>query len=150
MPLSYLLDTCVYCQPLKLRPLASVEERWRDAGDEALATSIICEAELLYGLEVKRSPKLNTLYQQLLKERLQILPIDSEVAVTFSRIKADCRRKGFSASDFDFLIAATAKTHGLILATINGRHFRGIDGLAVEDWSENGENLPASEAALER
>jgi predicted nucleic acid-binding protein len=38
-------------------------------------------------------------------------------------------------SDFDFLIAATAKAHGLVLATINVRHFKGIDGLAVEDWT---------------
>jgi len=35
----------------------------------------------------------------------------------------------------DLLIAATAKTSGLILATLNARHFEGIEGLAVEDWS---------------
>lgn len=132
---SHLLDTSVYCQPIKPKPLPSVERRWRALGDEALATSVICEAEILYGLKLKQSPKLNALYEQVLKGRLQVLPVDAAVAKTFSEVKAACRKKGFAASDFDFLITATAKTHGLILATINVRHFSGIDGLAVEDWS---------------
>jgi len=135
MPLSHLLDTSVYCQPIKPKPLATVENRWRALGDESLATSIICDAEILYGIALKHSLQLNSLYEQLLKNRLQVLPVDGTVAQAFSEIKAACRQKGFSASDFDFLIAATAKAHGLILATINIRHFKGIDGLAVEDWS---------------
>ena len=136
MPLSHLLDTSVYCQPIKPRPLASVERRWRELGDEALATSIICEAELLYGLELKQSARLTALYERLLKGRLTVFPVEAALARTFSQIKAACRKKGFSASDFDFLIAATAKTHGLTLATLNVRHFTGMDGLAVEDWSD--------------
>jgi predicted nucleic acid-binding protein len=135
MPLSHLLDTSVYCQPLKPKPLPGVEQRWRALGDEVLATSAICEAELLYGLALKQSSRLSSLYQQLLRNRLQLLPVDASVAASFSEIKAGCRKHGFSASDFDFLIAATAKANGLILATLNPRHFIGIEGLAVEDWS---------------
>lgn len=135
MPLSHLLDTSVYCQPIKPTPLPSVERRWRELGDEALATSSICEAELLYGLELKQSARLKALYQQLLQNRIQLLPVDRSVAQTFSKIKAACRKKGFTTADFDFLIAATAKANGLILATLNARHFEGIEGLAMEDWS---------------
>jgi predicted nucleic acid-binding protein len=113
-----------------------VERRWRELGDDALAISVICEAELLYGLQLKQSAKLNSLYQQLLQDRLQTLTVDAAVAKSFSQIKAAGRKKGFSASDFDFLIAATAKAHGLILATLNVRHFNGTEGLAVEDWSQ--------------
>ena len=134
--LSHLLDTSVFCQPIKPKPLPSVERRWRALGDAALAVSVIGEAEVLYGLELKQSPKLTALYEQLLKSRLQVLAVDTAVAATFSQIKAACRKKGFAASDFDFLIAATAKTHGLILATLNIRHFNGIEGLAVEDWAQ--------------
>ncbi len=136
MPLSHLLDTSVYCQPLKPRPLPSVERRWRALSDEALATSVICEAELLYGLELKQSARLNSLYEQLLKGRLQVLSVDRAVGTTYSQIKSACRKKGFAASDFDFLIAATAKVHGLILVTCNRRHFSGIESLAWEDWSQ--------------
>ncbi len=133
---SHLIDTSVYCQPIKPKPLRAVEQRWRDLGDEALAISAICEAELLYGLELKQSDRLRAQYDQLLKDRLQLLPVDSAVVVTFSKIKAACRKKGIAASDFDLLIAATAKTHSLVLATLNVRHFIGIEGLAVEDWSQ--------------
>ncbi len=133
---SHLLDTSVYCQPIKPKPLPSVQRRWRDLGDEALAISALCKAEFLYGLELKQSARLQAQYDQLLANRLQLLSVDTAVAKTFSQIKAASRKKGFIASDFDFLIAATAKTHGLVLATLNLRHFNGIEGLAVEDWSK--------------
>jgi predicted nucleic acid-binding protein len=84
-----------------------------------------------------RRPFNFSLYEHLLENRLQILVVDSAVAKTFSGMKATCRRKGFGASDFDLLIPATAKAHGLILATLNPRHFIGIEGLAVEDWSRS-------------
>ena len=113
-----------------------MERRWRDLGDDALAISVICEAELLYGLEWNQSTRLQSQYDHLLKNRLQVLPVDSVVARSFSQIKTASRRKGFVAADFDFLIAATARAHGLILATLNFRHFNGIEGLAVEDWSQ--------------
>ena len=102
-----------------------------------MAVSTICEAELLYGLELKGSAKLNAHYQHLLKDRLKLLPVDAEVALGFARLKAWAKRKGHSGSDFDFLIAATAKANGLILATLNHRHFQWIEGLAVEDWTQD-------------
>jgi len=134
MPISHLLDTSVYCQPLKPHPLLSVKQRWQALGDSAFATSAICEAELLYGLELNKSVRLQTMYDELLKDRLPVFPVDGVVARAFSVIKANCRKKGASRSDFDFLIAATAKAHGLILATLNARHFQGIEGLALENW----------------
>jgi tRNA(fMet)-specific endonuclease VapC len=137
MPISHLLDTSVYSQPLKPQPLPSVERRWSALGDEALAISVICEAEFCYGLELKKSARLNLAYEQLLKDRLRVLPVDEAIAGVFGRIKAACRAEGVSASDFDFLIAATAIANRLILATLNLRHFQKIPGLALEDWSSD-------------
>ena len=86
MRLTHLLDSSVFCQPLKPEPLASVEKRWRELGDQALA-------------------------------------------------KASAKKRGNVCSDFDLLIGATASVHGLILATLNAKHFRFVYGLVVEDWS---------------
>jgi predicted nucleic acid-binding protein len=133
--LSHLLDTSVYCQPIKPKPLAPVRERWTALGDNALAVSAICEAEVLYGLELKKSAKLEALYDGSLKARLRVLPVDSGVAKHFASLKAWAKANGRSPADFDLLIAATAKTHRLTLATLNVRHFQGLPGLAVEDWS---------------
>ena len=136
MALSHLLDTSVYCQPIKPRPLVSVQERWAGQGDDSLAVSTICEAELLYGLELKRSKTLTALYEAVLKDRLAILPVDSGVARHFASLKAWAKINGRPVSDFDLLIAASARTHGLRLATLNIRDFRDLPGVAVEDWSE--------------
>jgi tRNA(fMet)-specific endonuclease VapC len=35
----------------------------------------------------------------------------------------------------DLLIAATALVHGLTLVTHNTRHYAGIEGLTIEDWT---------------
>ena len=136
MALSHLLDTSVYCQPIKPKPLVSVRGRWTALGDHALAVSAICEAEVFYGLELKKSARLAALYDGLLKERLRVLPVDSGAAKHFAVLKAWARLNGRSPSDFDLLVAATARTHGLTLATLNIRHFQGLPGLAVEDWSQ--------------
>lgn len=136
MALTHLLDTSVFCQPIKPAPLASVQSRWTVLGDEALAVSVICEAELLYGLELRGSTKLNAQYEHLLKHRLKSLPVDASVAAAFAHMKSWAKKHGHAASDFDFLIAATAKAHGLVLATLNHRHFQWIEGLGVEDWTK--------------
>ena len=39
MSLSHLLDTSVYCQPIKKNPLASVEAHWREIEDQSLCIS---------------------------------------------------------------------------------------------------------------
>ena len=136
MALSHLLDTSVYCQPIKPRPLESVRERWTHLGDDSLAISAICEAEVLYGLELKKSQRLNGLYDALLKERLRVLTVDSGVAKHFASLKAWAKVNGRALSDFDLLVSATARAHDLTLATLNVRHFQGLPGLTVEDWSE--------------
>lgn len=136
MALSHLLDTSVYCQPIKPRPVEMVRLRWIALGDDALAISAICEAELLYGLELKKSTRLQALYDGLLKERLRILAVDSGVAKHFATLKSWSKANGRVLSDFDLLIAATARTHDLRLATLNSRHFKGLPNLRVEDWSQ--------------
>jgi predicted nucleic acid-binding protein len=133
---SHLLDTSVYSQPLKPQPLPSVERHWRRHGDDALAISVICEAELRFGIEKKQSAKLRRDFATLLQGRFLSFDITIPIAAAFGELKAQALRKGLAPSDFDLLIAATAKIHGLTVATLNVRHFTGLDGVAVEDWSQ--------------
>ncbi|MDD2706703.1 MAG: type II toxin-antitoxin system VapC family toxin [Verrucomicrobiae bacterium] len=135
MSASHLLDTCVYCQPIRRHPLESVM-RWMDAiGDRHMAISVICEVEILFGINRLHGGQLRHVYECLLKDRFPILTIDQRVAVTAAEIKFKRESRGQPMAPFDLLIAATAKTHRLILATLNAKHFAGIEGLAVEDWS---------------
>lgn len=133
---THLLDTSVYSQPLKRSWVQPAINRWRALGDQVLCVSAICEAELLQGLEHHRSQRLWQIYDQHLKGRLEVIPFDRLAAEAYARIYASERKAGRERPDFDLLIAATAKAHHLILATLNTRHFEGIEGLAVEDWSK--------------
>ncbi len=135
MALSHLLDTSVYSQALRPRPVEYAVRRWRLLGDRALAVSIICEAEVRYGLELKGSAKLSARYRNFLKGRLHVFAIDDAVAQRFATMKATQRRTGRLVSDFDLLIAATARTHQLILATLDESHFSLVEDLTYELWT---------------
>jgi predicted nucleic acid-binding protein len=132
---THLLDTSVYSQVLKPAPLPAVVRRWQQLGDDRLAISAICEAELLYGLALRGSARLYASYERVLKDRLQLLVVDRVVAAAFASAKAAQRNRGQMVPDLDLLIAATAKAHGLVVATTNIKHFALLEGVAVEDWS---------------
>ena len=131
---SYLLDTSVYCQPLRRQPLATVRQRWEALGDGALCISVVCLAELLTGLRRKKSASLWRAYERILKDRLPVIDVGVEVAEAYSALAAQALSAGRPRPAFDLLIAATARAHSLIVATGNCKDFVGLDGVAVEDW----------------
>ena len=101
----------------------------------AETVTIACEAEVLQGLEAKGSDRLWRAYRSVLKDRVQVLPVDIRVAEHYACVQAASARAGRTRPAFDLLIAATALVHELTLATCNVRHFEGIEGLSVEDWA---------------
>jgi predicted nucleic acid-binding protein len=135
MALKYLLDTSVYSQPIRPRPLPACETKWQKLGDKNLAVSAIVIAELEYGLFLKDSKKLWEAYRSILKGRLEILDFTAEVATTFGEMKARQAQAGKTVDDFDLSIAAHAVHYNLKLATLNHQHFKLIDDLEWEDWS---------------
>jgi len=135
MALTHLLDTSVYCQPIRRKPLASVQRRWREIGDGHLCISVISELEVLQGLEMKGSSRLWEMYRRILQDRLPMLPVDRPVAECYARLAAALKGRGAPRPQFDLLIAATASAHGMTIATCDPAHFRGLDGVDVEDWS---------------
>ena len=133
--ITHLLDTSVYSQRLKKHPVEEVVRRWSELGNSKLAISAICEAELLYGLEKKNSPRLWAEYEEYLKNALVMLPLDRKVIDFYAKTKASMSMQGLVVDELDLLIGATALANGLKLATLNERHFSKIPNLEVEDWS---------------
>ncbi len=133
----FLLDTSVYCQPLKPRPHPKVVARWISAGESAICVPVIAEAELLYGLVLKNSARLWRHYEELLKGRYAVIPVDDSIARPFADLKAHCTSVGRPIADLDLLVAAIARHHALAVVTLNARHFRGLPGVAVEDWEQD-------------
>jgi len=74
-------------------------------------------------------------YEAVLAGRLTLFPVDEAASRTYADMRAVLEKRGQRVPDLDLLIAATAKTHGLTVATLNVRHFARIPDLSVEDWS---------------
>jgi predicted nucleic acid-binding protein len=135
MPLSHLLDTSVYSQPIKDNPLDTAMNRWSHLKETSICTSAICLVEVLQGLRQRDSLKYWRRYRQLLENQYPVLAFDASVAETFSILAANARRQGKPKPAVDLMIAATACCHGLVLATLNARDFVDIPGLSFENWN---------------
>lgn len=131
----YLLDTSVYSQPLRRKAVVCALKRWQEAGDAACAVSIVSVSEVEWGLHLEGREQRWMKYQELLKDRIEVLPTTNDVWTTFARIKARQQKLGEVVADLDLLIASVAINHGFTVATLNSRDFSRIEGLAWEDWS---------------
>ena len=135
MALTHLLDTSVFCQPIKDRPIPEVLDRWSELGEVVVCTSAICLAEVLQGLEQRQSEKYWRRFHELLEGQYPVLSVDGAVAAQFGKLASELRRAGQPKPALDLFIAATARQHELVVATLNAKHFADIPGLRVEDWS---------------
>jgi len=70
--------------------------------------------------------------------RLEVLETGPKVWERFAGMKARQKKIGQKVGDLDLLIAATASSHGLTVATLNHSDFERIEGLAWENWGTLG------------
>ena len=86
MSFSHLLDTSILSQPLKDRPIRSVQRRWTPERSRRFCTSSICQAELLRGLERRQSAKLWHRFDEYVLSEIEVLPFGSQEASVYGRI----------------------------------------------------------------
>jgi len=132
----YLLDTSVYCQPLRGKPVQSALRHWRDAGDGACCIAAVTLGEVEFGLRLEDLAVRWKKYRALLENRLEILETTQDVWREFACRKSRQQHLGQPVSDLDLLIASTAAFHHLTVATLNTADFSRIEGVAWEDWSK--------------
>lgn len=120
----YLVDTdwAVYY----LRGKESFVAKLQEYFPHGLALSIITVAELYEG--IFRSPRPDDKESALLRflQGFTILDISQPIARLFGQNRAFLREKGLTVSDFDLLIACTARTYNLLLLTNNRRHYEKV------------------------
>jgi predicted nucleic acid-binding protein len=106
-------------------------------GQESAALAAITVSELLHGVyraNTTARRKRRAEFVEGLLERIAVLPFDLAVARTHAAIWADLARSGTLIGAHDLLIAATALTFQLSVATKDERAFRRVEGLAVDVW----------------
>lgn len=133
--MGFLIDTSIFIawERSGRSPLGATE----DLADEPVALSAITASELWHGVfradsEQRRARR--TRFVEAVLSQLEVLPFDREVARRHAEIWSDLARAGQVIGAHDLIIAATALTHELTVATGNLREFSRVDGLQVVHW----------------
>ena len=134
MRLRYLLDTNICIFIIKNRPPAA-RERFAGLRPGEVGISAITEAELRFGAEKSVHIANNVAALLDFTSQMEVLPFDSRTTARYGLLRAELVRAGTPIGPLDFLIAATALTHDLILVTNNTGEFARVTGLVLEDWT---------------
>jgi tRNA(fMet)-specific endonuclease VapC len=130
--LEYMLDTNICIYVIKNRP-AALRERF-DQLAERLCISTITLGDLRYGVEKSGRRAQNLRAVEQFAARLEVMPFSAKAATHFGQIRAELEQAGTPCGVYDTLIAAHARSEGLLLVTDNIREFQRIPGLRVDNW----------------
>jgi predicted nucleic acid-binding protein len=137
--MNYLLDTnhWSYLQRRNPQVVDRLEQLPRDSN---LFMSVVSQAELLVGVESmsagRRQTELRQLYEQVIAETADIVPVDSQVAERFASVFVQQQRAGRPIETNDIWLAATALAHDLTMVS-NDAHLGFVEGLRIEDWTQS-------------
>lgn len=102
------------------------------AGDRVgICFPVLCEFRA--GIRLSRRYKQNLARLRAALAVLRIWPMDEETAAEFAELFCELRAAGRMLSQFDLLIAASARRHGLTLLTAD-RDFDSVRELKIENW----------------
>ena len=119
----FLLDSNICIYILDRASSAAVDRLEQCSPGEAVTSSIVFGEVLLGATRKGGVAKAKRFF-----ELLDIFPFDDAAALCYADLP-------FKRQSFDRLIAAQALSLGVTLITNNERHFAGIEGLKVENWT---------------
>ena len=134
----YVLDTVTMSAFRRDGRTPAAVFRWSASLDERChCLSVISLNEIRFGIRTVEAKdpdfgqRLHRWYQSIVEEErfYRILAVDREIAELAALFRAD-----YETPYYDSLIAATAKVHGLILATRNTGDFAGTGIQLVNPW----------------
>jgi tRNA(fMet)-specific endonuclease VapC len=133
--MNYLLDTNICIYIVKKKPEAVLTQvQSKQPGD--IAISAVTLAELEYGIARSRYPDRNRVALLEFILPFVILDFDQRASAEYGRIRSLLESQGKPIGPVDLLLAAQAKSRGLILVTNNEKEFKRIDGLQIENWTK--------------
>jgi len=127
----YLLDTNILIYTIKNRP-QQVRQRF-ELNEGSMAVSTVSLGELVFGAEQSEKPQENLRVIESLIARLELLPFDEAAAFHFGQIRAELFNKGQPIGPFDTMIAAHARSCGLVLVSNITKEFARVSGLRLEN-----------------
>jgi tRNA(fMet)-specific endonuclease VapC len=130
--MEYLLDTDTISYYCKRHPITSLKIPKVEA--TSLYISVISAVEIDYGYATNQVAREAHQYRytQLLS-RVNLIEFSGADALYTAKIRAELYPQ--KMGKYDALLAGTAIARDLILVTNNTKHFAGIYGLKLENWT---------------
>jgi predicted nucleic acid-binding protein len=122
----YLVDANVLSEPTRVNPSSSVLE-WIESHEEELVVNPIILGELEYGILQLPQGRKKKQVQEWFSVGIRLMNVVEITATTareWARLLAELQRSGNAMPVKDSLIAATAREHGLTIATRNLSDFQ--------------------------
>ena len=133
--MEYLLDTNICIYIIKKKP-EIVLKKFKEFPLGSIGISTITLAELQFGIRKSSNPKKNLSALNQFIIPLEIIDFDYSATVEYGLIRAELAKKGTPIGPLDTLIAAHAKSAGLVLVTNNEKEFARIPNLEIENWTK--------------
>lgn len=131
----YYLDTNI-CIAHMRKPFGVVARKINSIDPAFIKRPAIVKGELLLGAE-KSKRRRETLVETLIFCRpYDIVPFEDSILRTYAEIRAALEMKGQKIGYNDSIIAATVLMKGGVLVTNNTKEFSRVDGLQLEDWTQ--------------
>jgi tRNA(fMet)-specific endonuclease VapC len=133
----YMLDTNAVSYLLHKRsPRLEAQLDAISPGDR-LCISAITEAELRYGVALRKGAIRLARSLDLVLSFLQILPWTSDAAKAYASLRVQNRRLGLAAGDIDLLISAHAISESATLVTSDAAIRKLKGGLVTVNWAND-------------
>ena len=129
----YLLDTNTVSFHIR-KSSAALQRRLRATPAAAVALSVITEMEIRYGLAKNPALRVAPLIEEFLAG-ITILPLTSDVARRYGRVRAELEARGTPIGPLDLMIASHALAIGATLVTTDVREFHRVPGLRCVNWT---------------
>ena len=130
-----MLDTSICIYLIKNKPI-EVREKFNFYEVGEVCISSITVSELYYGVQKSQMIEQNERALALFLAPLNIALYDEHAAIEYGKIRATLEAKGTGIGSLDMLIAAHAKSLGLLLVTSNIKVFQRVDALSLENWAQ--------------
>ena len=131
-------NTCIYFLNGKSE---SIRKKILATSPVEIKIASVVKAELLLGAYKSKTPQKSLEKLERFLEPFEILPFDDNVAYEYASIRKQTEEEGKVVGPNDLLIASIAKFHRGVLVTRNVREFTRVEGLVVDNWWEEQEDL---------
>lgn len=138
----YLIDTCVLSEWKRKRPCERVVDWLDELIIDDVGVSVLTMGELEKGVGRLPNSKRKRDLADWLGElddvfSRRIIPVSREIASTWARIEVAAEREGQLIPTIDGLLAATAITHGLTVATRNVSDLAKCGAKVFNPWTDS-------------